>query len=121
MLCADGKTVTSGIDSKGGDVEMFGYKDGTPLAIKKEILEVGKRSLKSIAQNIEIYEKDVILADSREEDKVRLAYELQQEVVMVGSKLNDSRELAFRQKLSMSKFKVIAGPSWRDSKYVYVI
>jgi hypothetical protein len=42
----------------GGDVDMFGYEDGTPLAIKKEILEVEKRSLKSITQNIDIYEQE---------------------------------------------------------------
>jgi hypothetical protein len=28
MLCADGKKVTAGFDSKGGDVDMFSFEDG---------------------------------------------------------------------------------------------
>ena len=37
MLCADGKKVTSGLDSKGGDVDMFGCEDGVKLGDKKSV------------------------------------------------------------------------------------
>ena len=39
MMCADGKKITSGIDNKGGDVDMFDYEDGLPLKERKIHLE----------------------------------------------------------------------------------
>lgn len=37
MLCADAKKVTAGIDTKGGDVDMFGHERGEKLTERKEV------------------------------------------------------------------------------------
>ena len=39
MLCPDGKNVTSGIDSKGDDVDMFGHEGGQTLTERKQKLK----------------------------------------------------------------------------------
>lgn len=39
MMCADAKKVTAGVDVVGGDVDMFGYEDGTSLSERKKSLE----------------------------------------------------------------------------------
>lgn len=39
MMCADAKKVTAGVNIVGGDVDMFGYEDGTSLSGRNRSLE----------------------------------------------------------------------------------
>ena len=121
MLCADGKKVTAGVDSKGGDVDMFGHEDGTPLAVKTQRLQNEKAAVNNINQTMKSYESDLPLSDIKVNDKIQMGNEIERAVAVVSSRLKDSRELSFRQELGMNKFRAMAGPSWRDSRYVYVI
>lgn len=121
MLCADGKKVTSGVDSKGGDVDMFGYEDGTPLYEKKQKLENHKTIIKNITTYVDMYENEKELTSMAKDDKHLTKLQMDAAVTVVGFRLKESRELAFRQRFGMEKFKAMAGPAWRDSRYVYVI
>ena len=42
-------------------------------------------------------------------------------VQILGTRLQECRELPCRQRMGMEKFKSMAGPNWKESRYVYVI
>ena len=53
MLCADGKKVTSGIDSKGGDVDMFGHEGGQTLTERKQKLNRNLALIKEVKERFQ--------------------------------------------------------------------
>ena len=121
MLCADAKKVTAGVDTKGGDVDMFGYEDGFSLRERKEKVDSEVASLTMIDSNIAIYDDHVKICDYDEETKPALKTMFHSAIKTVGSRIKDGREMQFKQKLGLNKFKSMAGERWQDSRYVYVI
>jgi hypothetical protein len=109
MLCADGKKVTAGFDSKGGDVDMFSFEDGVTF----------KEREKELKDNLNIIEE---LKLSSESDNNHLCKEkIMKTFLIVSKRLKECKELALRQKLGLEKFKTMGGERWKESKYVYVI
>ena len=53
MLCADGKQVTSGIDSKGGDVDMFGHEGVQTLTERKQKLNRNLALIKEVKERLQ--------------------------------------------------------------------
>jgi hypothetical protein len=46
---------------------------------------------------------------------------LKESVQILGARLQECRELSSRQRMGMEKFKSMAGPNWKESRYIYVI
>ena len=121
MMCADGKKITSGIDNKGGDVDMFDYEDGMPLKERKIHLENQLSVLNSVTSLLMECEEQTQLLFLNRNMKERLLNRLKECVQILGTRLQECRELSCRQRMGMEKFKSMAGPNWKESCYVYVI
>lgn len=52
MLCADAKKVPAGIDTKGGDVDMFGHERGETLTERKEKLSHDVKKINEIKSSL---------------------------------------------------------------------
>jgi hypothetical protein len=66
MLCADGKKVTFGIDSKGGDVDMFGHEGGQTLTERKQKLNRNLALIKEVKERLQNSKTDRIDRDMEE-------------------------------------------------------
>lgn len=55
MMCADAKKVTAGVDIVGGDVDMFGYEDGTFLSGRNRSLEEETLRIKEMKSSFTSY------------------------------------------------------------------
>jgi hypothetical protein len=118
MLCADGKKVTTGVDSKGGDVNMFSFEDSIIFDDRKDQLEKQINTLKGVSESVyQTSQKDSV----SEQEKTELSEKVQNAIQVVGERAKECKELAIRQKMGLVKFKSMAGENWRDSKFVFVI
>ena len=54
MLCANGNTVTTGLDENGGDVDMFGYDDCKTLNDRKLTLENEKEVFSNVFRSVKL-------------------------------------------------------------------
>lgn len=54
MMCADAKKETAGVDIVGGDVDMFGYEDGTFLSGRNRSLEEETLRIKEIKVHLHL-------------------------------------------------------------------
>ena len=119
MLCADAKKVTAGIDTRGGDVDMFGYEGGITLAMKKERLETEISSINDIRDKLRT--NDSGSTEVEDELAVQLLPKIRSVVKTISKRLSETRDLAVKQTFGLNKFKGMGGESWKDSRYVYVI
>ena len=121
MLCADGKKVTAGVDVKGGDVDMFGFEGGIPLAIKESIYENDKDLLDCVTSLVGPIEIKTEITSCNTKIKDSLSSTMRSLLGNMSARIQDSRNLISKQKFGLNKFITLAGENWRDSRYVYVI
>lgn len=120
MMCADAKKVTAGVDVVGGDVDMFGYEDGTSLSERKKSLEETVR-IKEIKGSFTSYLCSLPLESLPNEVKITAKQNFVDSIKSISKRIKDGRELQYKQEFGLQKFKTMGGEKWRESKYVYVI
>ena len=117
MLCADGKQVTSGIDSKGGDVDMFGHEGVQTLTERKQKLNRNLALIKEVKERLQNSKTDRIDRDMEES----VVSDLKNVVSLLSNTIKEGRQLVLKQVFGLNKFKGMAGENWKESRYVYVI
>lgn len=113
MLCADAKKVTAGIDTKGGDVDMFGHERNGKLTERKERLF---NDIEKIDEN-----KNSLNMNPDGETREDIVPQLKTAIERISTRLADTRDLAVKQTFGLNKFKGMGGDNWKDTRYVYVI
>lgn len=121
MMCADAKKVTAGVDKVGGDVDMFGYEDGTSLRERNRSLEEETLRIEEIKGSFTSYLCSLPLENLPNEVKITAKQNLVDSIKSISKRIKNGRELQYKQKFGLQKFKTMGGEKWRDSKYVYVI
>lgn len=121
MMCADAKKVTAGVDKVGGDVDMFGYEDGTSLRERNRSLEEETLRIEEIKGSFTSYLCSLPLENLPNEVKITAKQNLVDSIKSISKRIKNGRELQYKQEFGLQKFKTMGGEKWRDSKYVYVI
>lgn len=121
MMCADAKKVTAGVDKVGGDVDMFGYEDGTSLRERNRSLEEETLRIEEIKGSFTSYLCSLPLENLPDEVKITAKQNLVDSIKSISKRIKNGRELQYKQEFGLQKFKTMGGEKWRDSKYVYVI
>lgn len=121
MMCADAKKVTAGVDKVGGDVDMFGYEDGTSLRERNRSLEEETLRIEEIKGSFTSYLCSLPLENLPNEVKITAKQNLVDSIKSISKRIKNERELQYKQEFGLQKFKTMGGEKWRDSKYVYVI
>lgn len=121
MMCADAKKVTAGVDKVGGDVDMFGYEDGTSLRERNRSLEEETLRIEEIKGSFISYLCSLPLENLPNEVKITAKQNLVDSIKSISKRIKNERELQYKQEFGLQKFKTMGGEKWRDSKYVYVI
>lgn len=119
MLCADAKKVTAGIDTKGGDVDMFGHERGEKLTERKEKLSNDVGKINEIKSSLCM--NDDFTRNADEQTIKAVIPQITAVVQTISSRLQDTRDLVVRQTFGLNKFKGMGGDNWKESRYVYVI
>ena len=109
------------MDLVGRDVDMFGHEDGTTLCVKKKALEEETTRLHEIKGSFSSCTPSIPLDRLSPEVKCAAKQKLLDSIKSTSIRIRDGRELQFKQKFALQKFKTMGGEKWRDSKYVYVI
>lgn len=120
-MCADAKKVTAGVDKVGGDVDMFGYEDGTSLRERNRSLEEETLRIEEIKGSFTSYLCSLPLENLPNEVKITAKQNLVDSIKSISKRIKNGRELQYKQEFGLQKFKTMGGEKWRDSKYVYVI
>ena len=97
MLCADAKKVTAGIDTKGGDVDMFGHERNGKLTERKERLF---NDIEKIDEN-----KNSLNMNPDGETREDIVPQLKTAIERISTRLADTRDLAVKQTFGLNKFK----------------
>lgn len=121
MMCADAKKVTAGVDKVGGDVDMFGYENGTSLRERNRSLEEETLRIEEIKGSFTSYLCSLPLENLPNEVKITAKQNLVDSIKSISKRIKNGRELQYKQEFGLQKFKTMGGEKWRDSKYVYVI
>lgn len=101
MLCADAKNVTAGIDTKGGDVDMFGHERNGKLTERKERLF---NDIEKIDEN-----KNSLNMNPDGETREDIVPQLKTAIERISTRLADTRDLAVKQTFGLNKFKGMGG------------
>ena len=120
MLCADGKQVTSGIDSKGGDVDMFGHEGGQTLTERKQKLNRNLALIKEVKERLQNSKTNEFNRIDRDMEE-SVVSDLKNVVTLLSNTIKEGKQLALKQAFGLKKFKRMAGENWKESRYVYVI
>ncbi|KAK3096582.1 hypothetical protein FSP39_001484 [Pinctada imbricata] len=109
MLCADRKKVTSGIDSKGGDVDMLNFEDHETVGHRKAELQSQTSILNEIHNLVQGYDENEQLLAFEDNQKDDMGNGLQKYVKVIVSRLKDIRNLFTRQRMGMENIKSMTG------------
>ena len=127
MMCMDGKKVTVGLDSKFGDVDMFGHEQSPTLAEQAERLSREESLVDEIRdtvndQLLELVSNPVNDTESKMGIKAKETVDMLFALVYVLTvRLKEGRLLKKKQEYGLMKLKEKAGPDWHTSKFVFAI
>lgn len=93
LMCADAKKVTAGVDIVGGDVDMFGYEDGTFLSERKRSLEEESLRIEEIKGSFTFYLCSLPLENLPNEIKITAKQNLVDFIKSISKRIKDGREL----------------------------
>ena len=109
------------MDSKEGDVDMFGHEDGQTLTERKQKLNRNLALIKEVKERLQNSKTDEFKRIDRDMEE-SVVSDLKKNVVsLLSNTIKEGRQLALKQACGLKKLKGMAGENWKQSRYVYVI
>ena len=120
MMCVDGKKVNPGLDSKEGDVNMFGFENSPTVEESSQRLSTEIELVQDMKESLQYM--DSIPDESVTNDQLFSFVEMVRALVfLLTVRLKEGRTLKSKQEYGLEKLKERAGPDWKKSKYLFAI